>query len=148
PGSAELTALWRTQTRMAEELTREIAVRSPNEPHRRVLLVVAERVSATRRRDADLAYRTSDELPEDLLVVQRSLVEARATRVAYGDLQQVIWQVQTFGFHLAEHEVRQHSQVHRETLAEIAEHGVDGPLSERAVEVLDTFRAIAFVQDR
>ena len=148
PGSAELAALWRTQTRMAEELTREIAVRSPNEPHRRVLLVVAARVRATRRRDADLAYRTSDELLADLLVVQRSLVEANATRVAYGDLQQVVWQVQTFGFHLAEHEVRQHSQVHRETLAELAEKGVDGDLSERAVEVLDTFRAIAFVQDR
>ena len=149
PASEALDQLWLSQRQLAPEITADISSRSPNEPHRRTLLVVAERLRATRRRDADLAYPTAEDLLADLQTIQDSLVAAGARRVAYSDLQKFIWQVQTFGFHLAELEVRQHSQVHRETLAEIAEHGADGPgLSERAVEVLDTFRAIAAIQKR
>ncbi|MGO1316582.1 MAG: phosphoenolpyruvate carboxylase [Cellulomonadaceae bacterium] len=148
PPSAELTELWQTQRRLAEELTDEIALRSPNEPHRRVVLVVAQRIRATRRRNADLAYARVEDLLEDLLIVQRSLVAAGAQRAAYADLQQLIWQAQSFGFHLAELEIRQHAQVHSETLADVAEHGVDGPLSDRSREVLDVFRAISTIQNR
>src|SRR5699024_7385274 len=112
-------------------------------------LVIAERIAATRRRDADLAYATADKLEADLRTVQDSLVAAGAPRLAYGSLQTLIWQVQTFGFHLAELEVRQHSQVHAESLAEIAEKGVNSPdLSDRTREVLDTFRALGYVQHR
>ena len=39
---------------------------------------------------------------------------AGARRSANGELQNLVWQVETFGFHLAELEVRQHSQVHRD----------------------------------
>ena len=148
PASAELLTLWQRQRQLSEILTAQVAADSPNEPHRRALLVVAERIAATRRRDADLAYPRSDELIEDLAVVQRSLVAAGAPRAAYGDLQRLIWQVQTFGFHLAELELRQHSQVHAAALVEIAELGIDGPLSARTTEVLDTFRAIGAVQRR
>ena len=88
------------------------------------------------------------ELEADLAVVQRSLAEAGATRSAYGDLQRLIWQVQTFGFHLAELEVRQHSQVHEGALADLAKNGIDGTLEPRTVEVIDTFRAIGAVQRR
>ena len=80
--------------------------------------------------------------------MQRSLAEAGATRSAYGDLQRLIWQVQTFGFHLAELEVRQHSQVHEGALADLAKNGIDGTLEPRTVEVIDTFRAIGAVQRR
>lgn len=148
PPSQELSALWQRQRGIAEQLAAQAASDAPNEPHRRVLQVVTERIAATRRRDADLAYATPDELEADLLVVQRSLVEAGATRSAYGDLQRLLWQVRTFGFHLAELEVRQHSQVHEAALADIAEHGVDGELQPRTLEVLDTFRALGAVQRR
>ena len=148
PASPALDKLWKSQQVIAEELTADIAMRSPNEPYRRVLLVIARRISATLARNADLAYDKAEDLLADLLVVQGSLVEAGAPRAAYAELQQLIWQVQTFGFHLAEHEVRQHSQVHRETLAEIAEKGADGDLSDRSREVLDVFRAIASIQKR
>ena len=148
PGSPELQELWQSQRRLAEDLTDEISVRSPNEPYRRVLLVIAKRITATRERNADLGYASSEALLADLRVVQNSLVAAGARRAAYGDIQQVIWQVETFGFHLAELEVRQHSQVHRETLAEIEEKGIDGELSERTLEVLDVFRSISTVQAR
>ncbi len=148
PPSAGLLALWQRQRSLSDTLTGAIAAESPNEPHRRVLRVMAERIAATRRRDADLAYANAGALEADLLVLQRSLAEAGALRAAYGDLQRLVWQVQTFGFHMAELEIRQHSQVHEEALADLAEHGVEGGLAPRTVEVLDTFRAIGAVQRR
>ena len=149
PASPALSALWNRLRQLSAELAAEAEAESPQEPHRAVLVMIAHRVAATRRRDADLAYPTAEKLQADLQVVQDSLVEAGAPRLAYGSLQKFIWQVQTFGFHLAELEVRQHSQVHATALEEIAEHGVDSPeLSDRTREVLDTFRALAWVQNR
>ncbi|GGM10628.1 phosphoenolpyruvate carboxylase [Promicromonospora citrea] len=148
PPSPELTALWRRIRQLSEDVARRAEAASPNEPHRAVMLAIAERIAATRSRDADLAYPTAEQLEADLLVVQGSLVAAGASRAAYGDLQRLVWQVQTFGFHLAELEVRQHSQVHAAALAEIREVGVDGPLSDRTREVLDTYRALGAIQRR
>ncbi|GAB6937867.1 phosphoenolpyruvate carboxylase [Isoptericola variabilis] len=148
PASAELKSLWQRMRQLSDELVTRAAADSPNEPHRAAVLAIAGRVAATRRRDADLGYREPEELVADLEVVQRSLVEAGAPRAAYGDLQRLVWQVQTFGFHLAELEVRQHSQVHAAALAEIDEKGIHGDLSERTVEVLDTYRALGAVQKR
>src|SRR5699024_4023894 len=128
---------------LAPELTADAEVRSPNEPHRRVMLVIAERIAATRRRDADLAYSVPEDLLADLHVVQSSLAAAGDSRQAYGDLQDLIWQVETFGFHLVEFEVRQHSKVHNQTLEELT---ARGELSPTRQEVLATIRAIAAIQ--
>ncbi|HWU45841.1 MAG TPA: phosphoenolpyruvate carboxylase [Humibacter sp.] len=154
--SSELLELWQRQRSLAEELTSEIATRSPAEPHRRVLLVIAERIDATRRRNADLAYADAEELLAELRIIQHSLAEAGDARNAYGELQHLIWQVETFGFHLAELEVRQHSKVHRQVLATLAESGTapgagadaDAAPREQVDEVLDVFRTIAFLQER
>ena len=148
PASAELTALWHRQRDLSEDAAAKAAAEVRHQPHRRALRMIAERIAATRRRDADLSYAGPEELLADLDVVQRSLAAAGATRVGYGDLQKLVWQVQTFGFHLAELEVRQHSQVHAAALADIAENGLDGELQPRTVEVLDTYRAIGAVQRR
>nr|WP_243738353.1 phosphoenolpyruvate carboxylase [Cellulomonas shaoxiangyii] len=148
PPSPGLNALWQRQRSLDEAITTRAANDAPNEPHRRAMLVVVERVAATRRRDADLAYATADELEADLRVVQDSLVAAGARRAAYGDLQRLLWQLQTFGFHLAELEVRQHSQVHAAALADIEKNGIDGDLQPQTLEVLDTFRALGSVQRR
>ncbi|WP_171784978.1 phosphoenolpyruvate carboxylase [Isoptericola halotolerans] len=148
PSSADLKALWQRFRQLSDDLTTAAAADSPNEPHRAAVLAIAGRIAATRTRDADLAYQRPEELEADLRVVQSSLVEAGAPRAAYGDLQKLVWQVQTFGFHLAEIEVRQHSQVHAAALEEIAEKGVHGELSDRTREVLDTFRALGAVQKR
>jgi phosphoenolpyruvate carboxylase len=78
-------------------------------------------------------------------VAQKSLAGAGAKRLAYGDLQNLIWQVETFGFHLAELEVRQHSQVHEAALAELKN---GARLSPQTEEVLETFRAIKRIQTR
>lgn len=145
PPSEALLALWKRLRAADEEAATEIAQRSPNEPHRRILLMLARKIDATRVRNADLAYREPAELLADLRVVQDSLVAAGAPRQAYGHLQQLIWQVQTYGFHLAELEVRQHSAVHAAVLEEL---DAGGELSERADEVLEVFRTIAYLQER
>ena len=129
-------------------LLTEISDRSPNEPHRRFLLYATARLRATRERDADLAYPNAEEFLADLRTVQESLAAAGADRQAYGELQHLIWQAETFGFHLAELEIRQHSEVHAAALAELREHGPDGELSERTREVLDTIRVISWIQER
>ncbi|MFE1169417.1 phosphoenolpyruvate carboxylase [Nocardiopsis sp. NPDC058789] len=123
----------------------EITQRSPNEPHRQLLLLATTRLRATRERDADLAYTDAEEFLADLRLVQESLAAAGAVRQAYGDLQHLVWQAETFGFHLAELEIRQHSEVHAAALAEL-ESG--GALSERTEEVLDTIRTVSWIQER
>jgi phosphoenolpyruvate carboxylase len=145
PPSEALLSLWQRLRSADEEAAAEIAKRSPNEPHRRLLLLIARRIAATRARDADLAYRGPEHLLDDLAVVQDSLVQAGAGRHAYGELQGFIWQVQTFGFHLAELEVRQHSAVHARVLAELE---TTAPPSDLAEEVLEVFRAVAQIQKR
>ena len=143
--NAALTQLWSRLRSADEDAAAEVAKRSPNELHRAVVLLLARKIAATRTRDADLAYREPDELLADLRIVQASLIDAGAVRHAYGALQDFIWQVETFGFHLTELEVRQHSAVHRKVLAEL---DAGGERSEQTEEVLDVFRTIAHVQQR
>lgn len=122
-----------------------IGARSPSEPYREFLLLVAERIGATRRADLSLAYAGPDELLEDLRSLQAALAAGGAPRQAYGELHALIWQTQTFGFHLADLEIRQHSGVHRSALAELAAGGTRSPETE---EVVATFRTIALLQQR
>ncbi|GEP46829.1 phosphoenolpyruvate carboxylase [Microbacterium saccharophilum] len=145
PPSAELTALWQRLAAADEDGAADALKRAAAEPHKRVLMLLARRIAATRARDADLAYQDPADLLADLRVVQGSLVAAGAARQAYGGLQQLLWQVETFGFHLAELEVRQHSAVHEKVLAECE---AGGTLSAQAEEVLEVFRAIAQIQKR
>ncbi|MBT1681374.1 phosphoenolpyruvate carboxylase [Curtobacterium aurantiacum] len=144
PADAGLTALVASQESLDPGIAERIGVRAPNETHRRALLFVAARIDATRTGTA-LAYDGPEALLADLRVIQASLIAAGAIRPANGELQNLIWQVETFGFHLAELEVRQHSQVHRTALAEIR---AGGELSETTEEVLAVFRTIAGLQSR
>jgi phosphoenolpyruvate carboxylase len=144
PPSPELSALLERLTADDEDAAVEIAKRSPDEPHRRTLLLITRKIAATGR-GATLAYADPDHLLADLHVVQESLVRAPAPRQAYGHLQQLIWQVETFGFHLTELEVRQHSAVHAKALAELA---AGGPRSPETEEVLAVFRSIDAIQRR
>jgi phosphoenolpyruvate carboxylase len=157
------------------ELLAEIEARSPQEPYRTYLLFAAQRINATRVRHADLAYPGPAEFLADLRTVQESLTAAGAVQQARGELQHLIWQAETFGFHLAGLEVRQHSEVHARALAELRAAGLPGAeysaaapgsepsgdssagppgagpavaLSAPTEEVLATFRAVAWVQDR
>jgi phosphoenolpyruvate carboxylase len=137
--------------------------RLPDSPHRRSLLLVADRLAATRE-DRPGRYGSAAEAVGDLAMVQDSLAR-RAPRLAFGELQDLRWQAETFGFHLAEMEVRQHADVHRAALADLvgdvdttAARAIDALLrpgrptadarSAAAREVLGTFRAIGQLQKR
>ena len=133
---------------MSEVLTGRAEVISASEPHRAVMLVMAARLDATVTRNADTMYRCVEDFLVDLRVVQRSLVEAGAVRAAYGPVQTLMWQAETFGFHMVEMEFRQHSVVHERALADIRENGIHGNLQPMTREVLDTFRAIGSIQRR
>ena len=136
-----------------DELTRHF----PNEPYRRRLGSMAERLRQTRHHLVDgrgpgAGYRSPAELLEEVDELQSSLVADHMERVAYGEVQGLRWQVETFGFHALSLEVRQHSEVHAATLAALAS-GADLDVTEvtdgvTAAEVLETFRAIADIQAR
>ena len=155
------------------ELLTEILARSPEEPFRAYLLYAARRLRAARLclpaqpgqepdqpDQAGLAYRDPAEFIADLRLVQRELAQAGAARQAYGELQHLLWQAETFGFHLAELEIRQHSAVHASALRELApgasppEQAPPGPpppgrtLSAQTREVVATFQAMTWLQDR
>jgi phosphoenolpyruvate carboxylase len=145
PPDSALRRLAEEQRMLAGHITSKIGTRAPNEPHRRVLMVIVERIAATRLSDETLGYGAPDELLAELRIVQESLRSGGANRSANGELQNLIWQVQTFGFHLAELEVRQHSKVHRQALEEVR---AAGPLSDLTEEVLEVYRTISYLQGR
>ncbi|MFC0041435.1 phosphoenolpyruvate carboxylase [Actinomadura rayongensis] len=144
PSEALCNALAAARTAHPERLA-AIESRSPGEPHRQLLMFAAERIAATRVRDADLGYEGPDELLADLRTVQDSLAEAGARRQAYGRVQGLVWQVETFGFHLASLEIRQHSELHEKALEQVR---AGGPRDEMTEEILETLRVVGWIQRR
>lgn len=147
--SDQLVNLWNHQCEMSEAITSRAMGISASELHRACMLVIAERLRATVVRTADIMYACAEDYIDDLRVVQLSLAKAGAVRTAYGPLQNLIWQAETFGFHMVEMEFRQHSLVHSRALEDIREHGrwgERGELQPMTKEVLDTFRVIGQIQ--
>ena len=138
------------------QLARSLAERYPEEPFRQRLGFVAERLRHTRvrvlgeRRGATTAgYASPDEVIDELRELQAALVDVGLVRSAWGEVQDLLWQLETFGFHLASLEVRQHAAVHRRARSRAPEGGrpEDGGPPTRD-EVLETFRSMASVQRR
>ncbi|TMF32330.1 MAG: phosphoenolpyruvate carboxylase [Chloroflexi bacterium] len=152
-----LLALEAVTDRVGRSLTLDIETTPPSralrrriaepatEPHRQFLMQVARRIRATRLNERALAYGSATDLIADLRTVRASLAAAGASRLASGELQHLIWQAETFGFHLAELEVRQHSTVHERALNEIR---ARGRRSDTTRDVLDTLRVMASLQQR
>ncbi|CAN5799283.1 phosphoenolpyruvate carboxylase [soil metagenome] len=96
------------------------------------------------------AYALPEQLAVELAELSDSLVEQRLDRVAHGNLLELRWQLETFGFHGLSLEVRQHSEVHAAAL-EAVPAGAGPTMDGQGVspeEVLETFRAIARLQQR
>jgi phosphoenolpyruvate carboxylase len=175
PGSDGLTRALETRLgRDAEafpDLDRHLRGRFPGEAYRRRLGFVAERLRRTRSHLAGVPgpvagrYGSPDELVAELGELQAALVAGGLPRTAWGEVAEFRWQVETFGFHLASLEVRQHAAVHRAALDALeaaggaALSGAAAPpgatvLAREAApgvsvgEVLATFRAIRELQDR
>ncbi|MDA8238004.1 MAG: phosphoenolpyruvate carboxylase [Chloroflexi bacterium] len=137
---------------------RDLEARFPREPYRRRLGAIAERLRRTRAHLAGLPgprggrYAAPEELLVELAEMEAALEADGLGRVAHGALRDFRWQVETFGFHLASLEVRQHAAVHRAALAALRETpaalGREVAPGVPAGEVLATFRAIAAAQRR
>ena len=108
-------ALRRSIDRDAARLPRVVAElrrKLPEMSHRLKLGACAHRLAATRT-GRDGAYDGPEAFLADLRTLQSSMRAAGADRLAFGEIQHLIWQVEAFGFHLAELEVRQHSETLR-----------------------------------
>ena len=99
-----------------------------NEPYRRALHGVAERLSATLRLFADEPasgdvppYASPAELAADLETIRASLIANGSGILARGRLHRLSRAVDCFGFHLASLDLRQNSAVHERTVAELLE---------------------------
>ncbi len=98
---------------------------NPEEPYRRALSFLRERVRITAAAETvdELVrrggYQEPDELLSDLSVVKQSLTQDGGQYTATGDLQDLIRLVEVFGFHFGHLDIRQHAGIHRDALAEI-----------------------------
>ncbi len=99
------------------------------EPYRLASLLIKRRVIATRHNltgtasgndDSEYpAYQTPDELIADLDVMYSSLCDNGSKLIANGRLSGLRRAVQCFGFHLASLDLRQNSDVHQRTVADL-----------------------------
>ena len=142
PSAALLRTIERDEgllPRTAAELRRKL----PDMSHRLRLALCAHRLAATRLR-TEAAYGGPAELLADLRTAQASLEAAGAARVAFGEVQHLVWQVEAFGFHLTELEVRQHSERIAEAARELRRRPEEP--SRALAEALATFRAMHEIQ--
>lgn len=91
----------------------------PNEyeVYRRKLAVMIERVKQVGK--SEVGYLRSEELVEDLLMIQRSVYQHHPYKHELKMLKKIIRQVQLFGFHLATLDIRNHSGEHEAAISEI-----------------------------
>lgn len=98
------------------------------EPYRQKMILIYRRLGATLRQNSDeweaqkpnpWAYQSGDEFLADLELIQDSLRQNNASRLAEGRFARLVQQARIFGFHLASMDIRQHSDRHREAVAEL-----------------------------
>jgi phosphoenolpyruvate carboxylase len=111
------------------ETAADVRRRFPEEPYRQRLAFIEERLRRTRRHlVAGAPLEGGFASPHAYIAVLDELRDALVAqglgRVAYGDLLELRWQVETFGFHALSLEVRQHSGVHGRALELLREAGV------------------------
>ena len=119
---------------------KELVAASPDipnrsdEPYRRVFLSIGKNLVATSQKlghtvvtQQNLAedgkpYANSTEFLHDLEIIIRSLKQHKSYWVARGALRNLRRAVDVFGFHLAPLDMRQHSKIHEQVVAELFEH--------------------------
>ncbi len=157
------------------ELGTQRVKRWADEPYRRKLGLIAERLRRTEQ-DEPGGYTQPEALLADLQLIRTSLLASGGERIANGPILDFYRRVAVFGFHLAELEIRQHAARHTDAITELLQlaDGIDyaalddaqrqsllerhlsGPplalppeaLSPPTRETLNTFRAIADIQRR
>ncbi|MDC8013196.1 phosphoenolpyruvate carboxylase [Tahibacter soli] len=85
-------------------------------PYRQFLSLVAARLAATAA-GRDDGYANVDEFRADIALVGDSLRAHRGTHAGWLAVRQLLWRIDTFGFHLATLDLRQESGAHDAALA-------------------------------
>jgi len=118
------------------EVYEQLAIRYRQEPYRLKLAYILSRLENTRDRNSTLSdgenlqwqidksqipsyYRSGKEFLEELRLIQRNLSE---TGLSCHDLENLICQVEIYGFNLAHLDIRQESSRHSDALNEIAQY--------------------------
>ncbi|SEK97179.1 phosphoenolpyruvate carboxylase [Nitrosovibrio tenuis] len=115
------------------EASPDRAASRADEPYRRALIGIYARLAATsqdlghairQRRPVGPAtpYAESTEFVHDLDIVIRSLQQHKSKLLAKGDLRHLRRAAEVFGFHLAPLDMRQHSGVHEQVVAELLDY--------------------------
>jgi len=102
------------------EVHEEAKERYPNEPYRRMLVLMGaklKRVGGIRPG----GYEDTEEFYDDLAVLAESLRRNDCDVIAEAHVEQLMRQVQTFGFTLASLDLRDHQQQHTEAVGEALE---------------------------
>ncbi len=141
-----------------------IPTRYHDMPYRVLFTLIAARLDTTRR-DEPAGYGAAADLERDLGAAIASLRAHRGEHAGLFGVQRLLRRVETFGFHLATIDARQHAGVHRAVLAtllrdpdwsarspddrlarlrRVLERGEDpvGPPDAEATRTLDVFKAI------
>jgi phosphoenolpyruvate carboxylase len=100
------------------EAVMEAERRNPDEPLRRLVTYMRERIARTRTFSAG-AYPNPRAFLEDLLVLRRVLERGSASGLPNHALLDLIHRVRCFGFTLARLDVREDARVHRRVVAEL-----------------------------
>jgi phosphoenolpyruvate carboxylase len=120
--SARLTgvsnALLDSITRDRQELGLQPVEQWRDEPYRRKLGLIGERLRRLETGEPG-GYATPKALRDDLRLVAASLDEHGGRRIAAGPVRDLQHRVASFGFHLAELELRQHADRHTAAVAEL-----------------------------
>lgn len=112
------------------DVAADLLARNGDEPYRRALTLMRERLRAARRGEPG-AYTSAADLISDLKTIEAALVAQGEPLIVAGDLRDVIRQVEIFGFHFARLDIRDHSRRHETALREVfALTGVEPAYSE------------------
>ena len=115
---------------LVPDAEREVLDRFVMEPYRQKLILMFRRLLATRRENRQnwherkpnpRAYAKAEDFVADLALIQASLQANKGERLMDGWLAELMRAVEVFGFHLATLDVRQHSERHRQAMAEVLE---------------------------
>jgi phosphoenolpyruvate carboxylase len=91
-------------------------------PYRSLLGLIAERLRSTYEGRAN-GYERAAQFREDIALIASSLRDNGGRHAGLVPVRRLLWRIDTFGFHLATLDVRQHARVHHQVLAQ----GLDDP---------------------
>ncbi|MGB2869607.1 MAG: phosphoenolpyruvate carboxylase [Bacteroidota bacterium] len=106
----------------ATKLGDAVRWRDRNEIYRRKLSLMHQKLGNKPRSQSEgaiPAYKNADEFLKDLRMMDESLRSHKGATLADGPLKDVIRNVETFGFHLATLDIRQHREAHAAAVAEL-----------------------------